>query len=318
MLGIVGLCFLVGSPVVSVKAEAPVLDGKRIMFLGDSISQDGTYVSMIEYSIQKSFPGKTFDIVSIGLSSETVSGLSEKKHPFPRPCVHERLARALDKVKPALVVACYGMNDGIYHPQSPERLKAYQDGLLKLVADAKAAGAQVVLQTPPPFDPVPVEKKLLKDDAPDFSYMNPYFKYDAVLRDYSQWIVELKMPGVFCVDLNTPLTEYLKAQRVKTPAFCFSGDGIHPSKAGHLMMARAFLKAMGVAVPETDLEQELKTMLADPLFGLVDKHRRTRSAGWLDFVGYTRGGTVKKPSVEQAEKEAAALQEQIDVMRRKK
>ena len=91
--------------------------GKRVMVLGDSITQAGHYVSYVEYLLQKHDPKLDIDIISVGLSSETTSGLSEAGHAggkFPRPCVHERLDRALAAVKPAVVVACYGMNDGIY------------------------------------------------------------------------------------------------------------------------------------------------------------------------------------------------------------
>ena len=80
----------------------------RVMFLGDSITHGGGYISMIEYFLHKKYPEKAFDMIGIGLSSETASGLSEKTHPFPRPCIHERLDRALAKVKPDVVVACVG------------------------------------------------------------------------------------------------------------------------------------------------------------------------------------------------------------------
>lgn len=75
------------------------------------------------------------EIVNFGLGSETVSGLSEPGHAsgqFPRPCLHERLGRILEAYKPTLVLACYGMNDGIYQPLDSARTKAYQDGCLKL------------------------------------------------------------------------------------------------------------------------------------------------------------------------------------------
>ncbi len=80
------------------------------MVLGDSITQDGRYVSFVAYYLNKRYADQAFDIVSIGLASETTSGLSEPGHPFPRPCIHERLERALAKVKPQVLIACYGMN----------------------------------------------------------------------------------------------------------------------------------------------------------------------------------------------------------------
>ena len=94
-------------------------------------------------------------MVGIGLSSETCSGLSEPDHPFPRPDVHERLDRALAKVRPDVVVACYGMNDGIYYPFGEDRFKAYQNGVNRLIEKVHATGAKLILLAPPPFDPVP-------------------------------------------------------------------------------------------------------------------------------------------------------------------
>ena len=297
-------------------ADQPSLGGKRVLFLGDSITQDGTYVSFIEYYLQKLYADQTFDIISIGLSSETVSGLSEKTHPFPRPCLHERLGRSLDKVKPDMVVACYGMNDGIYHPQSADRTKRFQDGIMKLINDAHAVEANLILLTPPPFDRVPLAGRVLNDDADDYSYERPYYRYNSVLEDYSRWITGLHPSGVFTVDLNTPMTQYLNRRRVDDPAFCFSKDGIHPSRTGHLMMARIFLKALGVPIEENDLDSELSRVTSDPLFSLVDQHRKIRSSGWLAYVGYTRGETVREDSISDTEQKAAALQKQIDQMTR--
>src|SRR5205823_282816 len=84
--------------------------------------------------------------------------LSEPDHPFPRPDVHERLERVLAKTKPDIVVAAYGMNDGIYYPFSKFRFVAYQQGINKLIDKVKAAGAKLVLLTPSMFDPLPLKK----------------------------------------------------------------------------------------------------------------------------------------------------------------
>ena len=109
------------------------LNGQRILFIGDSITQDGRYVSFIEYYFNSLFPKNKFDIISIGLSSETVSGLTEPGHPYKRPCLLDRIDSALVKIKPQIIIACYGMNDGIYHPQSESRMKAYREGINKLI-----------------------------------------------------------------------------------------------------------------------------------------------------------------------------------------
>ncbi|AMV28891.1 GDSL-like Lipase/Acylhydrolase [Gemmata sp. SH-PL17] len=158
--------------------------GKRVVFLGDSITQAGGYVAFTTYYLEKLYPKKDFDILGLGLASETVSGLSEDGHAggqFPRPCLFERLGRVLEKAKPEVVVACYGMNDGIYLPLDKERMAAFQKGITKLIEQCKAAGAkQIVLVTPPIYDAVPKGTEV---------------DYDAVLAEYAKWETGLKVPG---------------------------------------------------------------------------------------------------------------------------
>src|ERR1051326_8107063 len=108
---------------------------RRVMFLGDSITYAGGYVEIVDGFLCRFLPGHPYELIDIGLPSETVSGLTEPNHAggaFPRPVLRERLERALAKVKPDLVVACYGMNDGIYYPFDAARFAKYQEGILEL------------------------------------------------------------------------------------------------------------------------------------------------------------------------------------------
>jgi lysophospholipase L1-like esterase len=290
-----------------------LLANKRVLWLGDSITQAGDYVTFVEYFLEKQYPADKFDIISIGLASETASCLSEKTHPFPRPCVQERLQRALDLVKPQVVVACYGMNDGIYHPQSAERMQAFEHGIEKLIATVHAAGAQVILLTPPSFDVLPVKGKVAPQSASDFGFLTPYAGYDDVLAEYARWEMQLPKNEAAVIDLHTPMDTYLAKRRKTEPDFTFAKkDGIHPDAAGHLLMAQIVLRGLGVPVEEAGL----KKVEADPLYKRIKEQREARSAGWLKYVGYTRGETVKTDSVTDVEKKNADLQKEIDALRK--
>src|SRR5258708_23755619 len=86
---------------------------KRVLFLGDSITYGGHYVCDVEAYFVTRYPERKIEFINEGLPSETVSGLSEPGHAggqFPRPDLHERLARVLAGTKADLVFACYGMN----------------------------------------------------------------------------------------------------------------------------------------------------------------------------------------------------------------
>ena len=144
--------------------DAESLAGKRVVFLGDSITQAGGYVAFTTYYLEKLYPKKDFDILGLGLASETLSGLSEDGHAggkFPRPCLFERLGRVLEKAKPEVVFACYGMNDGIYLPLDKDRFAAFQKGVTKLIEQCQKAGVkQIYLVTPPIYDFSPEEGRV--------------------------------------------------------------------------------------------------------------------------------------------------------------
>ena len=295
--------------------QAIDLQDKRILILGDSITQNGTYVSFVSYFLQKRNPNFNYDIVSIGLGSETVAGTSEADHPFPRPCVHTRLGEALEQVKPEIVFACYGMNDGIYHPLNGERFLEYQRGIETLIEKVAAVGAQIVLMTPPLFDAA-AKQTLSPSGSSYFSYKSPYENYNDVLRTYGKWILITDLPVAAKVDLNTPMLKYNQARRKNGTEFHLARDGIHPGELGHLIMALVILDSLGTSI-DGDPVELLAEIKADPLFAKVHERRGLRSKGWLEYVGYERRERVKADSVDEVELKAAELQMAIDDLRRR-
>jgi lysophospholipase L1-like esterase len=243
---------------LSVSALAEVPQPKisdKVLILGDSITYGGHYVAVIEAALMTAKPGEKYQVISCGLSSETVSGLSEPGHAggqFPRPDVHERLDRVLAKVKPTLVLACYGMNCGIYQPLGEERFKAFREGMTKLHEKVRAVGAEIIHLTPPVFDAEPIRSRVSADGSGDYS--KPYAGYDKVLAAYSEWLLEQRAAqGWHVLDIHGPMLAALQKEREKEPSFTYSKDGIHPNAAGHALMAAPVLEAWGLAVPSEAL-----------------------------------------------------------------
>jgi lysophospholipase L1-like esterase len=279
-------------------ADVDVLAGKRVVVLGDSITQAGGYVGFMTYSLEKLYPDKSFDVLGLGLASETLSGLTEDGHAggkFPRPCLFERLGRVLEKARPAVVFACYGMNDGIYQPLDKDRFAAFQAGVTKLIDQCKQAGVKhIFLITPPIYDFTPKPGE---------------FNYDSVLAEYAKWETSRKVLGVAVIDLHAAMR---KARDGRDRPF--SPDKVHPGDDGHLLMARTILTALGVTPPD----ETLATIKADPIYKLVEQQRAQRSAAWMRHIGYTREATVKPEPLGTAETDAAKVQDKIDARRREK
>lgn len=226
-------------------AEWPPRDGLRVVFLGDSITQDGTYVRYMDAYLETRFPDRKIEVINLGLSSETLSGLTEPVHPYPRPDVRARLARALEMTKPNIVFVCYGMNDGIYAPPDPARIGPYRRGVATVVEAIKAAGAEVIIGTPPPFDPRPIRPKTAPLSASGFGYSHPYIDYDGVLGLYADLLLTKRVDGWTVADIHGATRDALNFLRAADPNFTLAQDGVHPMSDGHWLIARPFLEAWG-------------------------------------------------------------------------
>jgi len=301
---------LMVSATLSAAVDELLMKG-RVLILGDSITHAGQYVSFLAQRLARHH-GRLPDIIAIGLGSETASGLSEKDHPFPRPCVHERLGRALERIKPQVVLACYGMNDGIYWPLDDSRMQAFQQGIGRLVAESRAAGAQVVLLTPPPFDPQPVGARLRAAGADDYGYKTPFAGYAEVLAAFATWELSQRSDHLRVFDFNGTMTAYVAQRRMADPKFTFSGDGVHPNEQGMLLMADVILRDLGYPSVGADLPAALAKLAADPLQASIKKWREQRSNGWRDYVGYTREKPVTRATIAEVEEQATALRTTIE------
>lgn len=289
--------------------HADVPEAKRILFLGDSITYAGTYIEFIEAALIARLPDRKIEILNIGLPSETVSGLSEEGHAngkFPRPDLHERLDRVLAQSKPDLILACYGMNDGIYFPLAEERFARFREGMIKLHQKAEAIGAKIVHLTPPVFDPVPIKQKVLP--AGRNTYPGPYEGYNEVLDAYADWLIKQRgEQGWNVIDLHGPMKAAMAEKRKADPQFTYARDGIHPNADGHLIMANAVLEAWGQKpLPSAD-GGDPKTAA---VLKVVQQKQRLLKDAWLTATKHLRPGMKAGLPLAEATAKATALDEE--------
>ena len=269
--------------------------------MGDSITHAGHYVAMIEAQLRTNETRPLPELINLGLPSETCSGLSEPDHPFPRPNCHERLERALDKLKPDVVVACYGMNDGIYYPFSEDRFETYKRGVNLLIDKVHRSGAKLVLMTPPAFDPLPLKKtgKLRPAGAEKYAWFSIYEGYDDVLKKYAAWLMTLEGRVEMLIDLHTPVTKYVAKKREQDPDFTMSPDGVHVNEEGHAVLAKAILAAWQIPTDKQPRPEFLKQVTA---------RQSLLHDAWLSHVGHVRPGVKAGLPIDEALKKAAILE----------
>lgn len=277
------------------KPKHPLLAADRILFLGDSITASRNYIIDLQAALH--LQGHVPEVIASGLPSEGVTGLSEAKHPFPRPNVHERLARALEKGKPDLVIACYGMNDGIYHPFSLDRFQAYQQGIQKLIDQVNASGAKLILVTPPPFD-VKAHKNHQPHNAKEFHWGATYQHYDRdVISPYAGWVLAQKSQVTRVVDVHTPISVYYALMRKKDPAYALSNDGVHLDRSGHRLLASVIYQ---------DLFDKPMPELPEQLIEFYTTRQSYLAPAWTSHIGHKRPGVKPGLALDLAQAKAAA------------
>ncbi|MBL7699113.1 MAG: SGNH/GDSL hydrolase family protein [Chitinophagaceae bacterium] len=284
---------------------------KKILFIGNSITYDGTFISGIETWLRLKYPEARFEIINAGLPSETVSGLSEAGHAdnrFPRPDLHERLARVLSLVKPDVVLASYGINDGIYMPFDENRFEQYKQGIYWLHKEVVKSGADIVHISAPCYD----ERR-----AGNAGYENTMDRYAA-------WLTGLKDSGWAVIDVYHPMQKYLMAHRAVDEQFHLDGfelarDGVHPNANAHWLMARIILTAMNENGADTISSIQSFVSGFRNGMAILDKIAEKQTImkdAWLTAAGHKRPEMKKGLPLVEARKKEKALDKVIDSLNR--
>jgi len=271
----------------------------RILILGDSIAYDGRWTTRVESALRNTPAYANAEILNLALPSETVNGLSEPGHArgmFPRPSLHDRLPAILRRVQPTIILACYGMNDGLFQPLSPETFTAYKRGMDRLVAAGKASGARVIVLTPP----------LHGADNPRTSPQD----YDIVLDTFAGWLTSKELEGWEVIDIRPRLRTLVARERASHPRFRYSQDNVHPDDRGHELLGDIVLEGLWakLKLPETPQPGS-----AARLKILGEAQRQLRLA-WLSDIGHKRPGIPKGLPLPEAAEKARLLRQDASAL----
>jgi lysophospholipase L1-like esterase len=284
------------------RPRALLQQAERIVFLGDSITYAGEYITFFEAWLLTQGLAKPPIVLNLGLPSETVSGLSEDGHAdgkFPRPDLAERLARVLAITKPDLVFACYGINCGIYQSFDDDRFQKYQRGIRNLKQTIEQSGATLVLITPPDYDE---------------SRPNATPQYNSVLDRYSEWLMANRDQGWLVVDLHSAMAKEAAERRKSDGQFTFQPDAVHPNTEGHWFIARQLFRWFGdhaaanLASPQALFGER---GVQEQVFRMVQKRAMIRRDAYLTASGHKRPGITPGLPLPEAEAQAQAISRSI-------
>ena len=218
-----------------------IKDGDRVVFYGDSITEQRLYTTLVENYVVTRFPHLNVTFVHSGWGGDRVSGGGGGP-------IDVRLQRDVVAYKPTVVTVMLGMNDGGYRAFDQGTFDTYTQGYAHILDTVQTAlpGVHLTLIQPSPYDDI--------THAPNFPG-----GYNAVLVRYGQWVQETAAKDHQTVaDMNTPMVAVLQKAGEADPALAqkIIPDRVHPGPAGHLIMAEALLKAWNAPAVVTSVRMD--------------------------------------------------------------
>lgn len=215
-------------PAAADSQPTPLLPANaRVAIIGDSITEQKLYSKFIETYLLACTGRTDIKCFQFGWGGETASGFSN------------RLENDLSVFKPTVATTCYGMNDGRYVPYAEAIAADYEKWMRLVLTRLKAAGVtSIVAGSPGVVD----TRYFVKPSATADQYNQSLGR----LRD-----IDKKLAAEFqtaFADVHGEMLSAMTAAKAKLgPDYDVGGrDGVHPGPNGHLLMAAAFLKGLGL------------------------------------------------------------------------
>ncbi|MFI3206839.1 MAG: GDSL-type esterase/lipase family protein [Clostridia bacterium] len=273
---------------------------KKVLFIGDSITHDGRFVSFINayFMLKKTDEYKIFNA---GIPGENLTGLVEPYHRFkPRPCAMHRVTAVMEEVKPDLVIVSYGMNDGIYKDFDEEVFTAFKNAMIEFIDKIHEYNAKVVVLTPTPYF-LDVAREVEEKHSRN---------YDKVLEIYSDFIMnDLKNSTEQTVDMRSDMIKRMDERIAEDKDFSIR-EPIHPDFDGHIIMARTILREVFSA----DYKDFFNKMKADN-YNLFEKIRERDNLNHIKLVektGHENPNKFTKLTEEEIDKRILELTTEIN------
>ena len=211
-------------------APGPLLlkEGDKLAIIGDSITEQKMYSRIIETYLTACVPELKITARQFGWSGETAEG-------FLRRMTNDCL-----RFLPTVATLNYGMNDHHYRTFDEENALWYRQKYSAVVAGLQDIGARIVLGSPGCVGKVPT-----------WTHSDAYTRDELNISLLAFRDIDIDIAK----DLNTRFADVFwpmykagfEAQTRYGTDYNISGkDGVHPGWAGHLIMAYAYLRAMGL------------------------------------------------------------------------
>jgi lysophospholipase L1-like esterase len=212
--------------VTSVPAAEPAKDfffkkGDRVVFIGDSITEQYQYSTYLELYLTTRFPNWGMQFLNAGIGGDTATGGARRFGPHV-------LAE-----KPTALTIDFGMNDGGYKEFKPAAAENFARQTEAMIEMAKKSGIRVALISPNAVE--------VRNRPALAEYLETQQQFYAPLKELA---AKYDLPFVDQYAVTRKLLEKLAADKAAVRPF---PDSVHTNEAGGLLMAHTIL--VGLKAP---------------------------------------------------------------------
>jgi lysophospholipase L1-like esterase len=263
-------------------------NGDRVVFLGDSITEQRLYTTYLEAYTLSHYPKWKLTFRNVGWGGDT-SWLRQRAHPdeaklfaadpeeqqkMVEQAVAAGLGRDVLPLKPTAITIDFGMNDHAYQAFREDIFRAYVRSQTQLAKVLEKNGARVAFLTPQPIED--------KRPDPDKEVKN------ISLRKFSDGLRQVAVDehALFVDEFDPYMAIMLKARAGDPGATIGGGDAVHPGPAGHTIMAWAILKGLGASALVSTAEITVKNQKAKTVSAKQCKIQDLKTEG--DGISFNR------------------------------
>lgn len=233
---VVGICaamFALYAACMGANADCLIKSGDRMVFLGDSITEQRVYTRYVMNYFALRYPENDVVFRNAGWVSDTAVGGTK------------RLQRDVLDLKPSVVSICYGMNDAGVTAYDQKIYDRYINGITELIDTLQQNKIKVALITVGCVD----ESKAARLKG-----------YNDTLGRFAKQLCEFaKQRNVPCYNIHEPMLHVLNAGKAGNADFVMMNDGVHPQSNGHMVMAYGLIKSLGCESQAAQVSVDAKT-----------------------------------------------------------
>jgi len=208
--------------------EFGIGDGQTVLFQGDSITDAGRardddsqlgrgYAMMAASWFQARFPERRVQFLNRGISGNRCCDLRSR---WQEDCLD---------LEPDWVSVMIGINDTwrSFDRNDPSPVESFTADYRAILQQTEKIGARIILIEPFVL-PFPEDRRAWREDLDPriHAVRDLAYEFDALL---------------------VPLDGIVAAKAARREPGFFAGDGVHPTAAGHALIAQAWLKSVGIS-----------------------------------------------------------------------